>query len=63
MFNSAEKPSVHPSRASQPVLSLTKERTEEAVEIIGDFPFMLSLVKSIHRVFQQNHVCREELET
>jgi hypothetical protein len=36
--DSVEQLSVHPSRASG--------RTEEGVEIIGDFPFMLSLVEA-----------------
>jgi len=42
--DSAEKPSVHPSRASG--------RTE-AVEIIGDFPFMLSLVEAFIGFFSR----------
>jgi len=36
-IDSAEKPSVHPSRASEPVLSLTKERTEERVKSLEIF--------------------------
>src|SRR5258706_7869916 len=44
-FDSAEKPSVHPSRASEPVLSLTKERTEERLKSLESFPSMPSLSK------------------
>jgi len=40
-FDSAEKPSVYPSRASEPVLNLTKERTEERLKSLKMFPFML----------------------
>jgi len=39
-----KKPSVHPLRATEPVLSLTKERTEQG-KSLGIFPFMLSLSK------------------
>ena len=37
LSDSAEKPSVHPSRASEPVLSLTKERTEERFKSLEIF--------------------------
>ena len=36
-LDSAEKPSVHPSRASEPVLSLSKERTVERLKSLGMF--------------------------
>jgi hypothetical protein len=44
-MDSAEKPTVHPLRASEPVLSLSKERTVEALKSLEIFPFMLSLSK------------------
>ena len=38
-IDSAEKPFVHPSRASESVLSLSKERTEERLKSPEIFPF------------------------
>jgi hypothetical protein len=44
-FDSAEKPSVHPSRASG--------RTEERWKSFGVFPFMLSLVEAFIGFFSR----------
>jgi len=51
--DSAEKPSVHPSRASEPVLSLSKERTEERLKSLENIPFMLSLVEAFIGLFSR----------
>ena len=55
--DSAEKPSVHPSRASEPLLSLSKERTEEPSRSMEILPFMLP-VEAFLRFFSRINILR-----
>jgi len=57
-IDSAEKPSVHPSGASEPVLSLTKERTDAAVETIGDLSVHAEPVEAFLGFFSRIDIIR-----
>jgi hypothetical protein len=60
---SVEKPSVHPSRASEPVLSLTKERTEERSKSL-EISVHAELVEAFLRFFsrsQKDLIRKDEL--
>lgn len=52
-FDSAEKPSVHPSK--------TLRTNGGAIQIIEDFPFHAEPSRSILRVFQQNLIPSQSL--
>ena len=51
--DSAENPPVHPSSASEPILSFSKERTEGHLKLLGSFPFMLSPVEAFLGFFSR----------